>query len=295
MSVGTGIFLGLASLSFVLLFTQTRETRAWRSLPKVVGFVVGTLFLLGLLWFGSTALNGYLHSRPHRVTTYSEITLGYSKTDVLYTKGNPSDVLVDDAPGDFPGRLKIEVSAIPKGKRPSDYQYWDYEPPDAGRLDVDYSPTSQRVVRIFCYSTNMNGPLRYCPELLGVSAGATEDDILTRLGKPTSSDLDEPSLVKILRYRQWNVAYYLERRRVYALEIESSDEAIAPRPHTSAVLGPNELAKKPVAECASARNADECADILGKAGKNPFDAYGVVGAEPVYGGQNEAPTPPVQE
>lgn len=48
----------------------------------------------------------------------------------------------------------------------------------------------------------------------------------------------------------------------------------------------------PPAECATARNAKECFDILEKAGKNPFDAYGYVGAEPVYGGQGGAKVPP---
>jgi hypothetical protein len=42
---------------------------------------------------------------------------------------------------------------------------------------------------------------------------------------------------------------------------------------------------KPPAECATAKTAEECADTLKKLGKNPFDAFGSVGSEPVYGGQ----------
>jgi hypothetical protein len=42
---------------------------------------------------------------------------------------------------------------------------------------------------------------------------------------------------------------------------------------------------KPPAECATAKNAEECADTLKKLGKNPFDAFGSVGSEPVYGEQ----------
>lgn len=44
--------------------------------------------------------------------------------------------------------------------------------------------------------------------------------------------------------------------------------------------------QRPPIECASAKNAKECADILERAGKNPFDAYGFVGQEPVYGNQS---------
>jgi hypothetical protein len=42
---------------------------------------------------------------------------------------------------------------------------------------------------------------------------------------------------------------------------------------------------KPPAECATAKNAEECADTLRKLGKNPFDAFGSVGSEPLYGVQ----------
>lgn len=40
---------------------------------------------------------------------------------------------------------------------------------------------------------------------------------------------------------------------------------------------------KPPAECATAKSATECADILKRLGKNPFEAFGTVGNEPVYG------------
>jgi len=41
---------------------------------------------------------------------------------------------------------------------------------------------------------------------------------------------------------------------------------------------------RPPGQCVAAKSADECAGLLEKAGKNPFDAYGFVGSEPVYGG-----------
>jgi len=39
----------------------------------------------------------------------------------------------------------------------------------------------------------------------------------------------------------------------------------------------------PPPECSSASNATDCANILSKLGRNPFDAFGYVGCEPVYG------------
>jgi hypothetical protein len=44
--------------------------------------------------------------------------------------------------------------------------------------------------------------------------------------------------------------------------------------------------KRPPSDCATASSAQECADILEKAGKNPFDAFGYNGNEPVYPDQN---------
>jgi hypothetical protein len=44
-------------------------------------------------------------------------------------------------------------------------------------------------------------------------------------------------------------------------------------------------AAKPPAECATAKNAAECADTLKKLGKNPFDAFGSAGSQPEYRGQ----------
>jgi hypothetical protein len=48
-------------------------------------------------------------------------------------------------------------------------------------------------------------------------------------------------------------------------------------------------ATRPPFQCAAAKNAEECANILTKLGKNPFDAFGSTGNEPVYGGTSAPP------
>jgi hypothetical protein len=47
---------------------------------------------------------------------------------------------------------------------------------------------------------------------------------------------------------------------------------------------------KPSPECASAKTATECADILKRVGKNPFDAFDL--PDSVYAAQNKTPLPP---
>ena len=55
------------------------------------------------------------------------------------------------------------------------------------------------------------------------------------------------------------------------------------------LVTPSRAATQPPAVCAIAKTAAECADILTKLGKNPFDAFGYPGNETVYGG---TPAPP---
>jgi hypothetical protein len=232
MSVGTGIFLGLAILATVLLYTQTKDRWRWRSIAKWTALTIATPLVIGSLWFGYTNLENYRESRPKRITTYADISLGDTKAEVRYAKGVPTDVLVDDPPGKFPFpgvRTNISLSDIPSGKQITDYKYWDYDSAESGRIDVDFSPESQRVTRVFCYaSTLVVRAAPSCPVLLGISDGVTEEEVLRRLGAPSKSEISEGfGTTKTLYYSQWNVAFYLEKRRVYGLQIESADALAA--------------------------------------------------------------------
>lgn len=65
---------------------------------------------------------------------------------------------------------------------------------------------------------------------------------------------------------QWNGA--LRRELAKASSVESDIQKASCR--------------RPPSQCASAKNAKECANILSRLGKNSFDAFGTVGCEPVY-------------
>lgn len=162
-----------------------------------------------------------------------------------------------------------------------------------GRIDVDFSPDSQRVVRISCFAGTSTTNASSCPVLVGVSAGATEEEVVKRLGTPSKAEISQGfETVKTLYYSQWNVAFMLEKRRVYGLQIDSGMATKAQQSHATGTKAPDTPGTKPPVECASAKSADECADLLKKAGKNPFDAYGNAGNEPVYRGQTETAAPP---
>ncbi len=223
MAIGTGIFLGLLCVAAAFLYTQTKDRWRWRTIVRWPLRVVVALALIGALLFGFVLLQERLESRPRLVTRYADIGLGDSKDEVLYAKGPPNYVLESDA---IPTRfLRVtRVSDIPAGKSPADYLYWSYESERNGRLDIKFSARSNLVVSVFCFSK----PDNRCPELNGVFPEMTEDQVLHRLGKPARADIEKSSgYVKTLKYPQYQVAFYLTKRQVYALELGDRDETDA--------------------------------------------------------------------
>lgn len=78
--------------------------------------------------------------------------------------------------------------------------------------------------------------------------------------------------------------------RLYRSPLNTTSPA-ASQPAVSVTVQPHRTRRNaagdqvsPPAACSAARTANECAKILEKEGKNPFDAFGTVGHEPVYPG-----------
>jgi len=90
MSIGTGIFFGLACMATVFLYTQTKDRWRWGQISKSVALIVAIPLVLGFLWLGYATMKSYLESRPERVTDYADISLGDATADVLYAKGQPT-------------------------------------------------------------------------------------------------------------------------------------------------------------------------------------------------------------
>lgn len=271
MSIGTGLFLGLACISLVYLYTHSRESSRWRLIVRWFGALVASLAIVGLVVLGYFGIQERLASRPKRVSSYANISVGDSKDEVRYALGSPTEV-AEDAPStsDLAGwQVLFAVSDLKDGKHFSDYDSWTYDSSSEGRIDVDFSPESGKVIRVFCYATAE----RRCPQLLGISDGATEDEVVQRLGEPSAAEIGPKSPEKKISYNHFNVVFLLVKRRVYALQLES-DEWRAQRERESLEIPKDRVSEgspRPPA-CASARNQLECAEMLKKAGENPYGA-----------------------
>jgi hypothetical protein len=221
MSAGTGLFLGLACIAMAYLYVQTKDRWRWRTIGKCLAALVALPIVVVVMWLGFGYVKAKLHARPKPVTKYADISLGDTKSEVLYAKGPPTNVLIDDKSSDFPFpgvRTDIALADLKAGETVRDYKYWSYDSSDAGRIDIDFSPKSQEVVRIYCYGSTGHP----CPSLLGVPDGATEDEVLSRLGPPGHAEIDNGwSAVKTLSYPNWNVTFQLDKRQVYGLRIDA--------------------------------------------------------------------------
>jgi hypothetical protein len=132
---------------------------------------------------------------------------------VNYVKGQPTNVLEDDASSSQWGKRVIEVSKLDQGRTPSDFLEWSYKiTSDDSRIDVVFD-ADKKVKSIQCYS---NGYLN-CPSVFGLHDGSTEDDVIARLGKPTSEAVN--GVAKRMVYDPYNVMFYLTKKQVYMIYV----------------------------------------------------------------------------
>lgn len=175
---------------------------------------LAAIFVLALAWEKGKE---YIDNRPYRAVRYADIGLGDAQKEVLYVLGppphfiHPARTLNDGNPFSKFGR--VVDGAKPEEKVSyTDSNEWLYTV-HQGRTDVAFDKAGGRVTSIACFSESSYS----CPSLYGIRDGSSEDDVLSQLGKPASEELD--GVTKTVRYPQYNLTVYLEKRRVYMLKV----------------------------------------------------------------------------
>jgi hypothetical protein len=162
----------------------------------------------------------YLYHKKHLLSqiSYYGLALGMTLDEVVHVKGRPAYVALDSE--NSSRQLLIKFEDIPKGRTPKDYYEWEFP---IGRsapasLEIIYSRKTLQVIQIACYST-----AGYCLPISGISTGASEDEVMDKLGKPhnvrsnkTSETLDYPGL---------HLSLLLENKRVTMLMVHNFDPA----------------------------------------------------------------------
>lgn len=209
MSLGLGIFLSTLLISGVLLYRWYGDQWGIKRKLKLVAIWSTVIFLfVALVTWGYKAYENF----PRKQNKYYDLSLGMSKDSVKYVMGIPLNVLEESKDPKFSGwKTDIEVSKIPDNKSINDYKYWSYDLGEGQpRIDVDFEAGTGKVKSIGCYSGR-----GFCQSILGIYTGTGEDDVLEKLGKPTSETIE--GVTKTMVYERFGIKLHLEKKKVYML------------------------------------------------------------------------------
>lgn len=213
MSLGLAIFLSTLVVSTVLLYRWGYLRKFARGVFALFVIVV----LIGGTWFGYRAYE----SQPTPQTSYQNLSLGMGMEEVIYIKGVPNDVYSVEDPEREGWQEVIPVDELDKQEKRKDikdYYDWAFHEETGSRVDVSFSPTSQKLVEITCHANSDD--LARCG-VLGIFTGASEEDVIDALGKPEHERIE--GVTKTMEYPSLNLRMNLVKRKVYRLTVRSPD------------------------------------------------------------------------
>lgn len=186
MTIGEGIFWSTVILvTFASIVLLTRYKR-WRAFFKVLAILAWIGMTLGI----SVWLYFKYDNRPQIMSTLNDISLGMSEVDVTLQKGEPDKV--SELGPSTDGYRKF---LLYKGVSDS-YTYVTLK----GQKD-------SMVVTDICDEGGYG-------RVLGFGQYSSEEDIIEKLGKPSSASINEKGTEKILSYPEWNAAFELAQGTV---------------------------------------------------------------------------------
>ena len=217
MSLGLGIFLASIILAMTLLYVVTNNRWNWKTgVYRAAIFFAGLVALIALLGV-SYFLYEALASRPKLQTTYADLKIGMSMSEVLYVKGRANSVEVLDNDSKYKDLYAVtQVKDLNSTQKIQDFLVWGYNQDDRNRVTVFFDKRSKLINEIQCYSPGSF----YCPPLLGISAGDNEDQVRRKLGAPSLEKID--GTVKTMTYQTLKVRFWLEQKKVYMIAVLGS-------------------------------------------------------------------------
>ena len=137
--------------------------------------------------------------------------LGMTQDEVMYVKGYPPVVLVDEPSVEGPSWV-VETQNLEKGKDASIIATGPTM--DTNTNYVTFNGERTAVIAIRCYS---NDKSYRCPAIGGVRDGDAEQEALRKLGNPSDSKID--GVTKLLTYRDLGINLWLNKEQVYMMSI----------------------------------------------------------------------------
>lgn len=186
MSIGTGIFLAAILLSITIIFTVTRHNWNWK---KITAYLIAAPIALAAALLASTFAYQYISSLPTKMNRFQDVSLGASKDDVLFIKGEPA-------------------------KRENDSR-WTYKNNDLYSENVQ----SETVIKF------KDGHVQYIlhvpylepkinDRIFGISKGTKIDEITEKLGTHSEMNANSDGTARLYTYEKYNLFFGLSKGSV---------------------------------------------------------------------------------
>ena len=196
MSLGLGIFLSSLFLGTVAFFIGTKDRWNWK---KIILWPFAALILMAIgLWTYSR-----ISDRPRLQTTFWDIPLRATKTDVKFLRGAPNVLSKDQDTLQY-----LFEDSTGKG--------WDY---------IYRIRLKQGKVWLVEYFASPNR--RYGPGIQGIDIGDSLEKITQKFGKPSHVSTAGDELSRVFSFNKYQLAFELKENRVIGYGV--FDATIAPR------------------------------------------------------------------
>lgn len=186
MSVGEGIFFGLALLSLVALYVATKDRWRWRRTMfwVCVLFTAWLVTLLGLHGFAQ-----YSNSRPHYQTGFWELQPGMTTEELVFRKGQPTER--------------------------SDRWWLYFDDADKVGYVVGMKDGKTR----FIQAVTRDGDSVYLPSLQGINYRSSPDDLNAKFGEPDGLSVSGDGTRRQLSFSKYGVSFQLQKNRVTSVGV----------------------------------------------------------------------------
>lgn len=175
---------------------QINQKKKWGLVVKMMGGLV----LLGILVGVGMWTWALYRERPRPMNELGELSLGMSPLDVSLTLGKPSREV---PPGETDGSRRLFYEGL------GGVDYF------VKFSDVDNGSIEQ--VEIIC--TN-----NYLFEIFGLGKYDSEKDVIKKIGPPTTQSIRIDGLAKIISYKEWNVAFEIQKGDIMGVCVTSNGE-----------------------------------------------------------------------
>jgi hypothetical protein len=189
MDLGLAILLSTVIISLILLFNFTKDRWNWKKILLILGISILTIALaLGIWYFNITHVD---YQCPGTITIFWDISLGSSKDDVKFLKGEPSKI-------------------------------------DGGNWEYNTGVYEYEMYRVNIYDNKVSSIIYFCGGYYPYTAdklcgrmfiGYNLQSLKDFFGEPTDVNSHKDGIARIYSFKKYQVLFYLKENRVFGYGI----------------------------------------------------------------------------